>query len=130
MNTIPEQIRTKLKRLCPYVGPYIPETVKEKAKQFWPSSRPEQGTWQWDEDSDTLQWEIDLWNMDDDHIDPEGYVAIRPLEHGKYALIFVIDEEWPEGFDPGNLVFSSIEQAKHYLDTLLAADTPEIPIGA
>src|SRR4029077_8095677 len=32
MNNIPKEIRERLKRLCPYVGPNIPNSVREKAR--------------------------------------------------------------------------------------------------
>jgi hypothetical protein len=66
--------------------------------------------------------------MDADHIDPAGYVAIRPLGQGECALIFVICAGWAKGFDPRNLIFQTVQEAKRYLDMLLAADTPEIPL--
>jgi len=69
-----------------------------------------------------------LCDIDADHIDPEGYVAIRPLKQGKFALIFVMCSRWAIRFDPSNLIFQSMEEAKRYLDTLLAAETPEIPL--
>jgi len=66
--------------------------------------------------------------MDADHIDPAGYVAIRPLGQDKCALIFVICAGWAVGFDPRNLIFPTMQGAKRYLDMLLAADTPKIPL--
>jgi len=66
--------------------------------------------------------------MDADYIEPEVYVAIRPLGQDKCALIFVICAGWAKGFDPRNLIFQTVQEAKRYLDTLLAADTPEIPL--
>jgi len=88
-----------------------------------------------------------LCDMDATTIDTAGYVAIRPLEQDKYALIFMLgipelsgpkkkfeDFSDPETFlsDPPryrkDLIFDSIQEAKRCLDALLAADTPEIPL--
>ena len=63
--------------------------------------------------------------MDADHIDPAGYVAIRPLGQDKCALIFIIVVRWADSFDPRNLIFHSMLEAKRCLDMLLAADTPK-----
>ena len=42
MNNISKEIRAKLKRLCPYVGSNIPNSVREKARDFWPIDGVEQ----------------------------------------------------------------------------------------
>jgi hypothetical protein len=42
MNNISKEIRGKLKRLCPYVGSNIPNSVREKARDFWPIDGVEQ----------------------------------------------------------------------------------------
>jgi hypothetical protein len=130
MNNIPKKIRAKLKRLCPYVGSYIPNSVRENARDFWPApyDPDKHAGWQWDDGSGFYQCELELCDMDADHIDPAGYVAIRPLGQGECALIFVICAGWAKGFDPRNLIFQTVQEAKRYLDTLLAADTPEIPL--
>ena len=49
MNNIPKEIRERLKRLCPYVGPNIPNSVREKAREFWPAPyrSDEDVGWQW-----------------------------------------------------------------------------------
>lgn len=127
---IPKEIRAQLKRLCPYVGPSIPNSVREKARDFWapPFNPGEYAGWQWHDGSGFYQCELELCDMDADYIDPTGYVAIRPLRHGEYALIFVLCIAWAKGFDPKNLIFHSMQEAKRYLATLLAADTPEIPL--
>jgi hypothetical protein len=83
--------------------------------------------WQWDDGSGIYQCELEFCDMDADYLDPAGYVAIRPLGHGKCALIVVICTRWADGFDPSNLIFHTMQEAKRYLDTLLAVDTPEIP---
>ena len=51
MENIPNQIRAKLKRLCPYAGPYIPNSVRENARQFWrtPFDPDKYAGWQWDD---------------------------------------------------------------------------------
>ena len=122
---LPPEIRARLTRLCPYVGSHIPHLARENAK----SLDPVPSGWQWDEDGwGNLQWELELCDLDNDRtVDPAGYVAIRPLEHGKYALIFVIGLgviglKWP---DP---VFDSMQEAKRFLDALLAISTPQIPV--
>jgi hypothetical protein len=128
MENIPNQIRAKLKRLCPYAGPYIPNSVRENAKHLWsaPSDPDKYAGWQWDDGSGFYQCELELCDMDAETIDPTGYVAIRPLGQDKCALIFVIGIKWADGFDPSCLIFDTMQEAKYYLDTLLAADTPEI----
>ena len=130
MDNISKEIRAKLKRLCPYVGSYIPNSVRENARQFWqaPFDPDESACWHWDDGSGFHQCELKLCDLDADHIDPAGYVAVRPLEQGKWALIFVICARWADGFDPSNLIFHTMQGTKRYLDTLLAADTPEIPL--
>jgi hypothetical protein len=134
MNNISNEIRAKLKRLCPYVGSDIPDSVRENAREYWkhrpdPHDLDEAAGWHWDDGSGFYQCELELCDLDNDWtIDPAGYVAIRPLEQGTFALVFVICRRWADGFDPSNLIFSTIKEAKRYLDTLLAADTPEIPL--
>ena len=124
MENISNQIRAKLKRLCPYAGPYIPNSVRQNARHIWtaPYDPGKDAGWWWDED----QWALLLCNIDAHTIDPAGYVAIRPLEQDQYALIFVLGIKWAEGFGSINLIFDTTQEAKYYLDTLLAADTPEI----
>jgi hypothetical protein len=126
MNNISKEIRAKLKRLSPYIGTHIPDSVKIMRDGLWaPSEVPEKAGWNWDDGSGFYQCELLLCDLDvDDVVDPAGYVAIRPLKAGNYALVFVVDPEW----HPDNLIFPTIEEAKRYLDTLLAADTPEIPL--
>jgi hypothetical protein len=120
MNDIPEQIRAELKRLSPYVGDNIQDTVREAARHYLLDD--ENAGWEWDCGSGFWQCEMELWNMDSDTCDPEGFVVIRPLAAGGYALIFEF-LNWP----PENLVFLTMPAAKAYLDTLLAAETPELP---
>jgi hypothetical protein len=122
MDNISNEIRAKLSRWCPYVGSDIPNSVREKARDFWAPYDPDKyAGWQWDDGSGFYQCELELCDVDADYIDPEGYVAIRPLEQDKCALIFV---RCGEGF----LIFQTMQEAKRYLDTLLAAATPEIPL--
>jgi hypothetical protein len=127
MNNIPKKIRAKLKRLCLYVGSFIPKSVRENARQFWPAPYDvdEHAGWHWDNGSGFYQWELELCDIDADHIDPAGYVAIRPLGPGQCALEFVICDT--ESFHP--IIFQAVEEAKRYLDSLLAADTPKIPLA-
>ena len=127
---IPEDIRANLKRLCPYIGPYIPDSVRQNARSlWWRDYNPEKsGEWRWDDGSGFYQCELELCDMDVHVIDPAGYVAIRPLRGNKYALVFVLSVGRAKGFDSENLIFDSIRAAKRFLDTLLAADTPEIPL--
>jgi hypothetical protein len=129
MNNISNQIRAKLKRLCPYVGSYIPNSVRQDARKYW-QPLYDAGTdpgWFWDDADDFFQCVLPICDIDAETIDPAGYVAIRPLEQDQYALIFVLCTKWADGFDPSNLIFDTMQEAKHYLDTLLVVDTPEIP---
>ena len=90
MDNISNEIRAYLKRLCPYVGPNIPNSVREKARDFWSApGDPDSNTgWQWDDGSGFYQCELELCDLDNDWtIDPVGYVAIRPLTQGKFALV-------------------------------------------
>ena len=111
--------------MCPYVGSYIPKFVRQYARHYWtaPYDPDKDAGWWWDED----QWALLLCDMDADTIDPAGYVAIYPLGQNLYALIFVLCTKWADDLDPSNLIFHTTQEAKYYLDTLLAADTPEIP---
>jgi hypothetical protein len=56
MNNISKEIREELKRLCPYVGSNIPNSVKEKAREFWsaPGDPDKHAGWQWDDGSGFL----------------------------------------------------------------------------
>jgi hypothetical protein len=123
---ISKEIRANLKRLCPYVGSNIPDSVRENARDLWWDcyDPAKSGHWQWDDGSGVYQCELELCDLDAETVDPAGYVAIRPIGQGKYALTFVLDKK----YDPGDVTFSSILEAKRFLDTLLAADTPEIPL--
>jgi hypothetical protein len=124
---LPVEIRARLKRLCPYVGRDIPDSVKENARHVFPYGLKYAG-WQWEQDGgEHYQCELELCDMDADTIDPAGYVAIRPIGQNKYALIFVICAGWAKGFDPEELVFPSMQEAQHFLDRLLAAETPAGP---
>jgi hypothetical protein len=133
MNNIPEKIRATLKRLCPYVGPNIPESVRKKTRELWKHWRgtidlDECAGWQWDAESGFYQCELELCDLDDWTIDPKGYVAIRPLKQGKFALVFDSLLSSADEIDPSKLIFPTVEEAKRYLDRLLAADTPLIPV--
>jgi hypothetical protein len=126
MNNIPEQIRAKLKQLYPYVGSYIPDSVRQNGIE-----RTRAGYtpgWFWDDGGDFLQCVLHICDMDAKTIDSAGYVAIIPLDQDQYALVFVVGLKWADGFDPSNLIFDTMQEAKHYLDMLLAVDTPEIPL--
>jgi hypothetical protein len=130
MDNISNEIRAYLKRLCPYVGPNIPNSVREKARDFWaPYDPDEYAGWQWDRGSGFYQCELELCDLDNDWtIDPVGYVAIRPLRQGKFALVLDSCLSSADEIDPSNLRFPTVQEAKQFLDSLLAADTPEIPV--
>lgn len=128
MYNTPEEIRAKLKRLCPYQGASIPESVRQMGKGYWGPKYPEQhGHWFWDDgDGDGWQYVLHLCDMDVDTCNPAGHVAIIPLKNGKYRLNFVIAYGGATEFNPENLIFGSTEEAKRFLDRLLAFNTPEI----
>ena len=87
MDNISKKIRGKLKRLCPYVGSNIPNSVREKARDFWAPYDPDKyAGWQWDDGSGFYQCELELCDMATDIIEPAGYVAIRPMGQGECAL--------------------------------------------
>jgi hypothetical protein len=78
MNNIPKEIRAKLKRLCPYVGPNIPNSVREKAST---SGRPRMtrtsilpGSGMTAADSINANWNCATWML----IASTRQVAIRP----------------------------------------------------
>lgn len=123
---IPDEIRGKLKRLSPYVGSYIPSPARENAK-YLPNSDNYTPGWNWSDGSGFYQCEMELCDLDVPTIDPVGYVSIRPLEQGKYLLEFLLVYGGTKGFDPEDLIFDTMQEAKRYLDALLAADTPELP---
>jgi hypothetical protein len=125
MNDIPDEIRAKLKRLSPYVGDNLPDSVREQAKYFAPGAAP---GWRWDDGTGFWQYELLLCDIDAVDIDPAGYVAIVPLERCTYWLRFVLCLKWPQGFDPEDLIFDSVQEAKSYLDTLLAVSSPQLPL--
>jgi hypothetical protein len=92
MDNISNQIRAKLKRLCPYVGSYIPNSVRQDARKYWQplyDAGKEPG-WFWDDGGDFFQCVLPICDLDAKTIDPAGYVAIRPLEGDQYALVFVL----------------------------------------
>jgi hypothetical protein len=123
MNNIPKEIRAKLKRLSPYIGD-VPESVRQKAREFWSAPRcnvDEDAGWHWDNGSGFYQWELELCDIDADHIDPQGYVALRPLGQGVTLEFVIVDS-----FHLKNLIFQTVQEAQRYLDTLLAADTPPL----
>jgi hypothetical protein len=126
MDNIPKEIREKLKRLSPYIGADVPESVRQKAREFWPTHHMEEDAG-WHCDGDVIGWELELCDIDADFIDPAGYAAIRPLGQGEFALEFVIIASFH--FHPKNLIFQTVQEAQRYLDTLLAADTPKIPLA-
>jgi hypothetical protein len=133
MNNISKEIRAELKRLCPYVGSNIPDSVRENARELCNRTDPhdvdEAFGWHWDHGSGIYQCELELCDLDNDWtIDPAGYVAIRPLKQGKFALVFDSCLSSADEIDPRNLRFPTVQEAKQFLDSLLAADTPEIPV--
>jgi hypothetical protein len=102
MNEIPEEIRASLKRLEPTKG----------------------YSWFWDD-----QWALLLSELDErETADEAGYVAIVPEEQYRWRVRFVIGEEWGHGFDPRNLIFEGLSEAKRYVDMVIGLDSGEIPI--
>jgi hypothetical protein len=117
------------KRLSPYVGPNIPEWVHQYAEEIWRDEPDREGQWKWDEGSGTHQCELLLCDLDSLLLDPAGYVAIVPLEDGT----FFIRNTLCGGLSKEDVkiaesrIFDSIQQAKAFLDSVLAFPTPEIP---
>jgi hypothetical protein len=69
------------KRLSPYVGPNIPEQVRELAKGLFRG--PEvAGGWQRDGGSGTFGCELLLCDQDSETEDPAGYIAVVPMQDG------------------------------------------------
>jgi hypothetical protein len=84
--------------------------------------------WRWDHPfpgdvGEDGRWELSLDSIDD--LTEVGYVALAPLENGAWGVIFTIGEEgerfWLTRPRP------TLQDAKHVLDYLLAANTPAIP---
>jgi hypothetical protein len=70
------------------------------------------------------RWELDLYSIDDLTEDGfAGFVALAPLENGRWALIFTIEEESTHF----GLTRPTLQDAKAVLDRLLATSTPDIP---
>ena len=83
MNNISKAIRG-LKRLCPYVGFYIPPRLERRQVASGPlMTRTSMLAGSGYDGSGFYQCEPELCDMDADYIDPEGYVAIRPLGQDK-----------------------------------------------
>jgi hypothetical protein len=124
---VPEHIKANLKRLCPYVGSNLPQTVREKAEaRYGPNPEKSSGCWHWENGSDHWQYELVLCDMDGPEFEPAAYAAIRPIGRRKWLLSITADADGD--FDPGeDLVFSDPQAAKSFLDQLLAAATPAIP---
>jgi hypothetical protein len=83
--------------------------------------------WWWDED----QWALLLSDLNDtDSADEAGYLAIVPIEARRWAIRFVIPEEWARGLASDDLLFirDTLQEAKRHVDMLLASDTPDIPL--
>jgi hypothetical protein len=118
------------KRLSPYIGPNIPEQVRQNFKDLWHNEvcYYEPGGWAWDDGSGLYQCELELCDMDSDTIDPAGYVAIVPLEGGRCRIRCVLDEKFQADEEIlTSKIFETISQAKAFLDSVLAFATPEIP---
>jgi hypothetical protein len=85
--------------------------------------------WSWDhpfpgDAAEDGRWELSLYRIDDlTEAGYVGYVALAQLKNGHWAVIFTIDEEGRFGFTRKTLA-----EAKHALDALLGATTPDIPI--
>jgi hypothetical protein len=103
MNEIPDEIRARLKRL----------------------RQAERCRWFWDEEED--QWALPLSDLDGKTIDVIGYVALLPDHVGRWHLRFVIGDEWGRDFDPRNLIFARLPEAKRYVDMLIGLDSGDIP---
>jgi hypothetical protein len=130
------------KRLCPYVGPNIPEQVRQNARELWPGIPDfEYGQWEWTDGSGIYQCEIELCDMDSEVIDAAGYVALVPLEDPRFGFVFEPEKCWircvlnavldPEKFEAEaevveSRIFKTILQAKEFLDSILAFPTPQI----
>jgi hypothetical protein len=84
--------------------------------------------WSWDHPfpgdvGEDGRWELSLYRMDDlTEAGYVGYVALAQLKNGHWAVIFTMDEEGVFGFTR-----KTLGEAKHTLDALLGASTPEIP---
>ena len=122
-DDIPDDIRARLKQICPFTGPGVPQSVQERKGDLL-------GIWLWhdemdDDDDDTPgQWEIALCDMNDDESgDTAGTAVIRPSDnkYDEYTLFF-IGLEWAGVFD-----FDDLLSAKRCLDELLFTATPRIP---
>lgn len=124
---IPDEIRARLKRLSPYNGPFVPRSVKAMAHDIWGPDHPNHGGWDWEAGSGIYQCELMLCDMDCGTADIAGYVGIAPLSDGTFLLNFVIGPEWNI---PEDLIFHSLQDAKRYLDTLLAVSSPEVPTSS
>jgi hypothetical protein len=116
---IPPEVRAQLKRFSASTGGFVPDAIRKTARYYYPARydlNDETAGWQWGEDGEC---EIDVWDIEEsDCCDPAGYIQLCPLEDGGYELIFRIDLEWPEDFDPEDLVFPTVQEAKAFLGTL------------
>jgi hypothetical protein len=121
-NTPPisNEKRTELKKLYSYAGTDLPDSVKQKAMEL--SAMGVSTGWIWDNGGDCFQCVLHLCDMDAKTIDSAGYAAIRPIGESQYALEFCL---WPSC--DLSLIFQTMQEAQRYLDTLLGADTPQIP---
>jgi hypothetical protein len=120
------------KRLSPYIGPNIPEQIRQYQKALMPFDR-EFGEWEWADREDgtgTYHWTLLLWDMDSDTIDPAGYVSIVPLEDGTCFVNDCLGKKFEANAKIlSSKIFETIPQAKAFLDSVLAFDTPEIPVA-
>jgi hypothetical protein len=100
------------------------EKTKKKLKTFCHKL-----DWRWDHPfpgdvGEDGRWELSLYSIDD--LTEEGYVgyvALAQLKNGQWAVVFTIDGE-KERFEFRR---PTLAEAKHALDTLLGANTPDIP---
>ena len=116
-----------LKRLSPYIGPDIPEQVRQNAKAFWGDTPPDMGyqpgNWAW------VGWgfELDLCNLDSDSIDPVS-LAIIPRADGRCVIECSLGDQFEADAEiVESRIFDSIPHAKAFLDSVLAFKTPETP---
>jgi hypothetical protein len=90
--------------------------------------------WWLDKDCEEVpydQWALLLSDRNNTQsADEAGYVAIVPTQDWRWAIRFVIADEWGHGpgVDDLSFVTNTLQEAKRHVDMLLGFDTPDIPI--